>query len=201
MSSDESRDAPEIDDGVPKADVTALGVPYLSLRDEELLRACDVDRYRSSGPGGQHRNKVSSAVRLYHRPTGISAHGDESRSQHDNKRQALARLRMKIACQLRRHVDLAGPSIPETVRSCLFVAKGAAEDSARRLQVGRKDHRYWAVTQHLLDVLEACQGRLSEAADVLGITTSNFGAVLMEDRHAHAAAQDIRKRHGLGPLK
>ena len=55
---------------------------YLSLDDAALLAQCDLHTYRSSGPGGQHRNKVSSAVRLRHRATGITAHGDDSRSQH-----------------------------------------------------------------------------------------------------------------------
>lgn len=45
-------------------------VDYLSLTDAELLRQCNVDTYRASGPGGQHRNKTESAVRLRHTPTG-----------------------------------------------------------------------------------------------------------------------------------
>ena len=76
------------------------GNPLL-LADEALLAQCDVHIYKASGPGGQHRNKVSSAVRLKHKPTGISAHGDDSRSQHENKRLALRRLRMNLACQVR----------------------------------------------------------------------------------------------------
>lgn len=79
------------------------GCDYLSLDDAALLVQCAVHVYKSSGPGGQHRNKVSSAVRLRHNPTGITTHGDQSRSQHDNKRLALQRLRMNIACAPRRN--------------------------------------------------------------------------------------------------
>src|ERR1041384_4928157 len=39
--------------------------------DEDLLRECEVETFRSSGPGGQHVNKTESAVRLKHVPSGI----------------------------------------------------------------------------------------------------------------------------------
>ena len=39
--------------------------------DEDLLRECEVETFRSSGPGGQHVNKTESAVRLRHVPWGV----------------------------------------------------------------------------------------------------------------------------------
>ena len=59
-------------------------VPYLTLEDHELLAQCHVDRYRSHGPGGQKRNKTSSAVRLRHRLTGLAVKAAEDRSQQVN---------------------------------------------------------------------------------------------------------------------
>ena len=175
---------------------------HLAQDDRTLLGNCDVNVHRASGPGGQHRNKVSTAVRLTHRATGITATAYDSRSQHENRATALKRLRMKIACQHRRAVDPEAPAIPKAVASCLFTPhKGPPTPAARRLQVGRKDRRFWAVVQFLLDVLEACEGRLSDAAGKIGITTSNLAAILKEDRHSWAAAAELRKRHGLGPLK
>ncbi|HHC80804.1 MAG TPA: peptide chain release factor H [Flavobacteriia bacterium] len=52
---------------------------------------------RSSGPGGQHANKVSSAIRAIHQPTGIQVVVMKSRSQHQNKKNALLLLRKKVA--------------------------------------------------------------------------------------------------------
>jgi ribosome-associated protein len=57
------------------------------LKDE-----CDVETYRASGPGGQHRNKTESAVRMTHRPTGIVRVATEHRSQLRNRVLALERI-------------------------------------------------------------------------------------------------------------
>jgi peptide chain release factor 2 len=64
--------------------------------DDDLLRECEVDTFRSSGPGGQHVNKTESAVRLTHLPTGVIVTSRESRSQHRNKALCLQKLRKKI---------------------------------------------------------------------------------------------------------
>src|SRR5882672_1681311 len=78
---------------------------WTSLTDAELLAQCSVDTYRASGPGGQKRNKTSSAVRLRHGPSGLAAIAEESRSQHENKARALRRLRQRMHLQLRRPFD------------------------------------------------------------------------------------------------
>ena len=65
----------------------------LALDDEALLRACDVSTFIGGGPGGQHRNKTASAVRLVHLPTGVTVTATERRSQLRNRGAALERLR------------------------------------------------------------------------------------------------------------
>ena len=170
------------------------------MDDAALLAQSDVQIYKSSGPGGQHRNKVSSAVRLRHKATGISAHGDESRSQHANKRMAVRRLRMNMACRLRRPVD-RGSTVPSLAAECIFIPRGKGHTARTRLKIGRRDRRFWAVAAYLLDVLEEFDGRLSEAAEHIGIATSNLGDTLTGERHLLAAAQQIRKAHGHTPLK
>lgn len=174
---------------------------YLALTDEVLLTQCDVHIYKSSGPGGQHRNKVSTAVRIKHRPTGVTAHGDESRSQHQNKRMALRRVRMKIASQIRRPVELRDPDLPTVVEQCMFRPGRSTSSASRCLRVGRKDHRFWYVAAFLLDVLDAFEGRLTDAGGYIGITLGNLTRVFKSDRHVFAAAQGIRKRFGRKPLR
>ena len=64
--------------------------------DEDLLRECEVETFRSSGPGGQHVNKTESAVRLRHLPSGVVVTSQQERSQHRNKALCLERLRKKV---------------------------------------------------------------------------------------------------------
>jgi peptide chain release factor len=55
-----------------------------------------IERSHSSGPGGQHVNKVETAVKIIHIPTGISVQASEERSQYMNRKLAMARLHMRL---------------------------------------------------------------------------------------------------------
>lgn len=62
-----------------------------------LLSSCDVQTFMAGGKGGQHQNKTESAVRLVHRPTGITVVCRDERSQHLNKLRCLEILERKLA--------------------------------------------------------------------------------------------------------
>jgi peptide chain release factor 2 len=85
---------PEFDDDVD-----------VKLNEDDLR----IDFYRASGAGGQHVNKVSSAVRITHAPTGIVVQCQNERSQHKNRAQALKVLKARLYMleQQRRDAELA----------------------------------------------------------------------------------------------
>ena len=62
-----------------------------------LKNEVEITAFKSSGPGGQHKNKTESAIRIKHLPTGIIVTASESRSQIKNREQAWQRLLEKLA--------------------------------------------------------------------------------------------------------
>lgn len=63
---------------------------------ETLERECRVDFYKATGPGGQHRNKRETAVRLVHEPSGLAVTAVERRSQAQNLEEAYRRLARRL---------------------------------------------------------------------------------------------------------
>ena len=159
---------------------------WADLTDGQLLAQCEVDTYRASGPGGQKRNKTSSAVRLRHPPSGLIVIAEESRSQHENRARALRRLRQALYLRLREP-----PAEPP--------ADYRAADG--RLDLGRKDPRFWPAVGVVLDVLAAAEGRVSEAAEALGVSTANLVTFLRLEPKVWEQANHLRTRFGHKPLR
>jgi hypothetical protein len=171
---------------------------WANLSDEQLLAQCEIDTYRASGPGGQKRNKTSSAVRLRHPPSGLIVIAEESRSQHENKARALRRLRRAFFLQIREPIppsDLA----PERLACRSDWEQARTPDG--RLDLGTRDPRFWPAVGVVLDVFELCQGRLSEAASALGVTTANLGDFLRSDDKVWEQANHLRRYFGHKQLR
>ena len=99
--------------------------------DEDLLRECEVETFRSGGPGGQHVNKVETSVRLRHLPTGLVVTCREDRSQHRNKMTCLRKLREEV----RRLNHRPAKRVP--TRRTRAAKERTLEQKTRRSQVKR----------------------------------------------------------------
>ena len=168
---------------------------FLLASDDALIAQCEVDRYRASGPGGQHRNKTESAVRLRHKLTGVSAIGEDSRSQAENKVHAVRRLRQNLALEVREPVALDG--FAPSPRLAAFVAGGTAPLGARTRLTGE----YWAAIGELLDLLVAGELEIGATAQRLGITTGAMSKLLLHDDAVARTVNDLRRARGMRPLR
>jgi hypothetical protein len=168
---------------------------YLLATDDALVAQSEVDRYRASGPGGQHRNKTESAVRLRHKLSGVTAIGEDSRSQAENKLHAVRRLRQAIALEVREPVALEGYT--PSPRLAALVAGGTAPLGAKTRLTGD----YWAAIAELLDLLVAGGLEIGSTAQRLGITTGALSKLLLHDDHVARCVNDLRRGRQMRPLR
>ena len=152
-----------------------------TLADDDLLAGCDRVQLRRGGPGGQHRNKVSTAVRLTHRATGIRAEASERRSARSNGSMALHRLRLRLACDTR--AAWAEPS-----------PRWRGRVSGGRIVVATDHPEFPMLLAEALDALDGLGGDLPAAADALGVSTSQLDKLLRRHRLAFDRARAMTQR-------
>jgi protein subunit release factor B len=103
------------------------------------LRAqVEITAYKSSGPGGQHKNKTESAIRLKHLPTGITVIARESRSQIKNRELAWERLIAKL-----KQPGAKKPRIPTKVSAAAKAKRLASKTAHSRKKSERTQVRRW----------------------------------------------------------
>ncbi|MEO6197298.1 MAG: peptide chain release factor-like protein [Dehalococcoidia bacterium] len=157
---------------------------WLRLPDVGLLKQCRQESFRSSGPGGQHRNKVETAMRLHHLPSGVTAQAGDLRLREENRKRAIRRLRERIAFEVRTPFDLEMPMLsPE------FLAQRGAGTT---LSVNPKNSSFPLIAALALDALAAAGGSYAKAAHALGVTTSQLLGFLKSDRELWRAASDAK---------
>ncbi len=165
----------------------------LKLDDQQLLAECEVHTFRASGPGGQHRDKVESAVRIRHVPTGVEAVACDSRVQQENRRIALRRLREAVALQVR--VPETDPAAELTDECRRMIRQG------RRIRLRESNPAYPVLAAAMLDSLQLCSGRVADAARLLGCSTHHFTQFLADHPRLWQAANQLRSRLGLSTLR
>ena len=126
-------------------------MPELPDDEEVEIRPEDIEMqvYRSSGAGGQHINKTSSAVRLIHRPTGIVVASQQERSQFQNKDNCMKQLRAKlIELKIQQHAekisDIKGVQMKiewgSQIRSYVFMPYQLVKDTRTGYETSQIDN-------------------------------------------------------------
>jgi|HubBroStandDraft_1064217.scaffolds.fasta_scaffold186680_2 hypothetical protein len=149
------------------------------LSDEQLLAQCRLEAYRGPGPGGQKRNKTSSAIRITHLASGINAIAGESRSQSRNKSTALRRLRLKLALKIR---------------------QSWKPDPKPNLETSPRSEDFPLTVGIVLDVLADAGWSVSDAAEKLGATTAQLAKFLRKDGDVLSEVNQMRAAQGLKRL-
>ena len=156
---------PETESGgrVHTSTVTVAVLPEVDDVEFELNRDdLRIDTFRSSGAGGQHINKTSSAIRITHLPTGMVVECQDQRSQLQNKEKALQVLRSRLYQQ---KVEAQQSEVAAQRRS--QVGSGMRNERIRTYNFpqGRvTDHRIGLTLYRIDDVMN---GDLDEIIDAL----------------------------------
>jgi hypothetical protein len=171
--------------------MSTLPIHPADLPPEQLLSECDVQFVRRSGPGGQHRNKVSTAVVLVHRPSGIKAEANERRSQAENRAVALFRLRACLALEVRMKRETRDVPSPLWQSRC----RGG------RIEVSPTHDQFPALLAEALDVIATGGFDPKRAAAALGCSVSQLAKLLKKEPRALAQVNRERLCRGLHPLQ
>lgn len=167
---------------------------------ETLLRDVEYRTTRGPGPGGQHRNKSDTMVRVTHRPTGIHAQAGERRSLDLNRAEAIHRLRMNLAL---RHREALPGGVTAADAPLVYAPSDLWSRRIRgtKLIVSVHHDDFPALLAEALDVLAHHLDDVAAAARTLELSTSQLVKFLAREPAALAEVNARRKARGKGALR
>ena len=170
------------------------------LPPDTLLKECQVKHTRGSGPGGQHRNKVATAVVIKHLPTKVSGQASESRSQKANMENAVIRLRVKLALSCRTQPEPPPDAQAEDGATYQPSSLWKGRVKGGKLAINEKHVDFPAVLCEALDCIWREQD-VKAASEGLGISTSQMVKLLAKEPVALQLVNGLRASGGLPPLR
>ncbi len=162
-----------------------------SESDDVLLDVSQITFLRRSGPGGQHRNKTETAVIVQHLKTGLRGEANERRSQAENRRLAIFRLRLMLATGVREPF-LDDSSVSELWRS---------RSKNRRLAISEDHADFPSLLAEALDCIASHAFQVDVAASRLLVSSSQLVKLLKQHRPAFELVNRERQVRNLGILK
>ncbi|WP_417383519.1 peptide chain release factor family protein [Gimesia sp.] len=157
---------------------------------ELLLKDCQIEHVRRSGPGGQHRNKVETGVVIKHLPTRITGEASERRQQGRNRSIALFRLRVNLALGYRLSEIAESPSLLWQRR----ITNGT-------LKVNSEHDEFPALLAEALDTITYYRFDVKSSSEFLNCSSSQLIKFLKKEPRAFALLNQHRLEAGLHPLK
>ena len=151
----------------------------LQLENDALIKLCDIDFFKATGPGGQKKNKTESAVRLTLKNSAISTTASEDRQQSINRSRALQKMRLAIALEMRQEPQ------PWT----------------GQWDMNTKNSSYSLFAACLTDHLHSHNWQVSEAAKSLNLSTGKLIKIIAKNETFWQFLNSARQKNGYKPLK
>ena len=163
--------------------------------EEQLLAQCRLTFSRASGPGGQNRNKVETSVQIEFLPGGVIASASERRTQNENRKVAIQRLRCKLAVEFRSanasstNDDTGGSNMWQ-----LYCRNG-------RINISESNTDWPAILTKVIESLCVEDWNIGKAALRLGTSSSQLVKLLKKHSPAILLLNAERKSRGQRPLE
>lgn len=163
-----------------------------TLSEEMLLKHVSLAFGRSSGPGGQHRNRKATSCTATHIPSDLSGEATERRRQSENRKMAISRLRRTLATLLRRNLNMSTYTVTELWES---------RRQGDHLPINPKNGDYPAILSEALDVVLATKFDMGKASKKLLISKTQIKNIIVGDKAALTWVNNHRKERDLLPLR